>query len=76
MAKSLCGHWLVSVDPGLDELAGREITVGRVWSVHVVVDAPVIYEHLGFEQAVEAPCVEQLVAQSSVEGLDPGVLPG
>src|SRR5271170_4679380 len=76
MVQSLCGHWLVSVDPVLGELAGREITVGRVWPVQVVVDPPVLDEHLGLEQGVEAPRVEQLVAQPPVERLDPGVLPG
>jgi hypothetical protein len=50
--------------------------VGSVWSVHVVVDPPVLDEHLRLEQAVEAPAVEVFVAQSSVEQLDPGVLPG
>src|SRR5208283_5833260 len=76
MVQLLCGHWLVSVDPSVGELAGCEVSVGAVWSVHVVVDPPVLYEHLRLEQAVEAPAVEQLVTHPAVEGLDPGVLPG
>ena len=72
MVQSLCGHWLVSVDPGLGELAGRQIAVGRVWSVHVVVDPPVLDEYLGLEQRIEAPGVEQLVSQPAVERLDRG----
>ena len=62
MVQSLCGHWLVSVDPVLGELAGREITVGRVWSVQVVVDPPVLDEDLGFQQGVEALAIQELVA--------------
>ena len=42
----------------------------------VVVDAPVADEHLGLEERVELPEVEQFVAEAAVEGLDPGVLPG
>src|SRR3974390_2368688 len=76
MVQCLCGHWLVSVGPGSGELAGREVSVGRVWSVDVVVDAPVLDEYLGLEQGVEAPGVEQFVTQTAVEGFDPGVLPG
>ncbi len=49
--------------------------MGGVGSVGVVVEPPVLDDHAGFEEAVEAPRVEQLVAESSVEGLDPGVLP-
>ena len=58
----LCECWLVSGGPGLGELAGGEVAVGAVGSVVVVVDAPVLDEHLGFEEAVEVPAVEQLVA--------------
>src|ERR1700735_3900708 len=76
MVQLLCGHWLVSVDPSLGELVRGEIAVGSVWSVHVVVDPPVLDEHLRLEQAVEAPAVEEFVTQSPVERLDPGVLPG
>ncbi len=50
--------------------------MGAVGSMHVVVDSPVLDEHLGFEEAVELPAVEQLVSQPAVERLDPGVLPG
>jgi hypothetical protein len=43
--------------------------------VLVVVDAPVLDDHAGLEQAVELPAVEELVAEAAVERLDPGVLP-
>ena len=49
--------------------------MGGVGTVLVVVDAPVSDEDLGFEEAVELPEVEQLVAEPAVERLDPGVLP-
>jgi hypothetical protein len=44
--------------------------VGGVGSVEVVVDAPVLDEHSGFEQAVELPAVEELVAEAAVERLN------
>jgi hypothetical protein len=53
---------LVSGDPGLSELGRCELAVGAVGSVDVVVDAPVLDDHLGLEEAVEDPAVEQLVA--------------
>ena len=62
MVQGLCECWLVLGGPGLGELAGREVTVGAVGSVVVVVDSPVLDEHSGFEEAVELPAVEQLVA--------------
>jgi len=46
-----------------------------VWTEHVVVDPPVLDQHLGFEQGVEAVTVEELVTEPAVERLDPGVLP-
>ena len=49
--------------------------MGAVGPVGVVVVAPVLDDHPGFQERVEAPRVEQLVAQSAVEGFDPGVLP-
>ena len=49
--------------------------MGAVGSVLVVVDPPLLDEHLGLEQVVELPAVEELVAQPAVEGFDPGVLP-
>ena len=66
---------MMSSGPGRGELARSEVTVGRVRTVHVVVDAPVLDDHLGLEQAVEAPAVEQFVTKAAVERLDPGVLP-
>lgn len=44
-------------------------------SVGVVVDPPVFDDDAGFAQGVEAPGVEQLIAQAAVERFDPGVLP-
>ena len=44
--------WLVSGGPGLGELAGGEVAVGAVGSVVVVVDPPVLDEHLGFEAGI------------------------
>jgi hypothetical protein len=37
VVQALCECWLVSGGPGLGELAGRELAVGTVGSVHVVV---------------------------------------
>ena len=42
MVQALCECWLVSGGPGLGELAGRELAVGAVGSLHVVVDSPVL----------------------------------
>ena len=49
--------------------------MGAVGPVGVVVVAPVLDDDPGFQERVEAPRVEQLVAQSAVEGFDPSVLP-
>ena len=49
--------------------------MGGVGPVGVVVVSPVLDDHARFEKAVEAPRVEQLVAEPAVERLDPGVLP-
>ena len=43
--------------------------------VDVVVDSPVLEEDLCFEQGVETLAIQELIAESSVERLDPGVLP-
>ncbi len=64
MGQGLCECWLVPGGPGLSELTGSEIAMGAVGSVLVVVDPPVLDEHLGLEQAVELPAVEELVARS------------
>ena len=61
--------------PGQGKFSGSEIAVGEVGTVLVVVDAPVADEDVSFEEAVELPRVEQLVAEPAVERLDPGVLP-
>jgi hypothetical protein len=49
------------------ELGWAELAVGGVGSVDVVVDPPVLDDHAGFEEAVELPQVEQLVAEAAVE---------
>ena len=67
---------MVSADPFFGELVGCEVAVRAVRSVGVVVDAPVLDEDLSFEQVVEVPAVEELVAEPAVEAFDPGVLPG
>jgi hypothetical protein len=59
---------LVSGGPGLVELGWGEVAVGAVGSVHVVVDAPLLDEDLGFEEPVELPAVEELVVDE--EGSD------
>ncbi len=41
--------------------------MGVVWPVGVVVDSEVFDEDLGFEQGVEVPAVEQLVAELAVD---------
>lgn len=52
-----------------------EFAVGGLGSVGVVVEAPVLDDHAGFEKRVESPRVDQLVTQPAAERLDPGVLP-
>ena len=42
----------------------------------VVVDAPLLDEHLSFSQCVEDFFVEQLIAQLAIEGFAVAVLPG
>ena len=75
MVQVLCGLGLVDGGPLGGELAGGEVAVGGVGPLPVVVDAPVLDDHSGFEEAVELPAVEQFVSEAAVEGLDPGVLP-
>jgi len=58
------------------ELGWGEFTVGGVGPVGVVIAAPVLDDHPGFEQRVEAPRGEQLVTKAAVERFDPSVLPG
>jgi hypothetical protein len=62
VVQRLCEHWLVLVGPGSGVLAGGEVAVGAVGSVDVVVDPPVFDDHFGFEETVETPAVEELVA--------------
>ena len=53
MVQLLCECWLVSGGPGLGELTGSEVAMGAVGPVGVVVDPPVLDEHLSFEEAVK-----------------------
>jgi hypothetical protein len=46
-----------------------------VGTVAVVVDPPIVYQDLCFEERIELGAVEELVTQPAVEALDPGVLP-
>ena len=62
MVQSLCEYWLVSGGPDLGELGGCEIAVSGLGPLGVVVDAPVLDEDLGLEEAVEVPAVQELVA--------------
>ena len=55
MVQGLCGLGLVSGGPGLGELGWCEVAVSGVRSAHVVVDAVVLDEHLGFEHRIELP---------------------
>lgn len=56
------GLGLVGGGPVVGELDGGEAPVSGVWSVHVVVDAVVLDEDLGFEERVELPAVEELIS--------------
>src|SRR5438270_920953 len=62
--------------PGLGVLGGGEPAQGRVGTVGVVLDPPVLDNDLSLAEIGEVLDVEQLVAYSTVEGLDEGVLPG
>lgn len=62
VVRALRERWLVSGGPGRGGLGGGEVALGAVGSVDVVVDAPVLDQDLGLEEAVELPAVEELVA--------------
>jgi hypothetical protein len=62
--------------PGLGELVGGESSQGRVGTVGVVLDSPVLDNDVGLAEVGEVFDVEQLVTDPAVEGLDEGVLPG
>ena len=51
-------------------------TKAAVSPLVIVFVSPVTEKYLGLEEAVELLAVQELVAQSSVERLDLGVLPG
>jgi hypothetical protein len=71
-----CELGLVSVGPCSGALVGAEPATSTVGTVHAVVDSPVFDEDLGFERGIEALAVDELVTESALERLDPGVLPG
>ena len=75
MVQALCDLGLVDGGPLGGKLARCEVAVGGVGLAPVVVDPPVLDDHPSFEQAVELPQVEQLIAELAVERLDPRVLP-
>ena len=56
-------------------LGGGETVERAVWPIGVVLDAPHLDYHFGFEQRTEVLEVEQFVAHAAVEALDLGVLP-
>jgi hypothetical protein len=62
MVHRLCVLGLVPEVPGGVELGWGQVAVGRVGTVGVVVDAPVLDDHAGLEERVELPQVEQLIA--------------
>ena len=70
MVQLLCELGLVSVGPCSGKLVGAEPAVRTVWTVQVVVDSPVLDEHLGFEEGIEAVAVEEFITKPSVERLD------
>ncbi len=47
-------HWLASVGPGLGQVVGGEVAVGAVGPSDIAVDSPVLDEHFGFEETLEA----------------------
>lgn len=49
--------------------------MGAVGPVGVVVDSPVFGQHLDLSRRVELAAARELVAETAVEPLDPGVLP-
>ena len=55
---------------------GGESAEGLMWPEVVVLVAPVVEDHLGFEDVGEVLDVEALVSQASVEGLHEGCLSG
>jgi hypothetical protein len=67
---------LVPELPGLGELDWRLPAKCAVGSLVIVFVSPVAEEHLRLEETVELLAVQELVAQTSVERLDPAVLPG
>ncbi len=75
MVQALCDLGLVGDGPCRGELGWCQLAVSGGWSVRVVVDAPVLDQYSGFEEAVEPPQVQQFVAEPTVERLDPRVLP-
>jgi len=62
-------------DPCGAGLGGGEPAECAVGPVGVVLDPPCFDNDLRFEERAELLDVEQLVARTAVEALDPGVLP-
>ena len=74
MVHALCDLGLVGDGPCRGELGWCHVVVGGVWSSGVV-DAPVVDQYVGFEEAVESPQVQRFVAEATVERFGPRVLP-
>jgi hypothetical protein len=46
-----------------------------MWALCVVVDAPVLDDHLGLSEAVEDLAIEAFIPELAIEGLAVAVLP-
>ena len=62
--------------PGLGVVDWGQVAEGAVGSEGVVLDPPVLDQHLGLEEGGERLDGEQFVAESAAEALHIGVLPG
>jgi len=72
----LCELVCLSVEPGLDELDWAEPAMRAPAASSCCSRSASLRSGPGFEEGVEAPSVEVLIAHPTVERLDPGVLPG
>lgn len=54
----------------------RAVTQGAVRALCIVVPAPAVAEHLGFQHGIKDFAVEQLVTKFPVERFDVSVFPG
>ena len=54
----------------------RTVAKRRMWALCVVVDAPVLDDHLGLPEAVEDLAIEAFIPELAIEGLAVAVLLG